>query len=190
MWRARRTTGAPTPLTSRRNTIQKKSGMIKTASRCIRIRIITSAATPNFMARHCFACGQKILASCSITAAFHPLGRFLMMKWNRIIPKPSSSIKCMASAASIRPSRMPPRPIRIRKSATSRAFRNCTTILRSLVTNPSTCRSGSCSTRRIGCIAAAFAAIPATAIPVWFMQNLTRRWFALIPRSKTQTSRY
>ena len=87
-------------------------------------------------------------ASCGITAACRRRGRSATTSSSRTTPRPSTCIRCTASAASIRPSRG--RARRIRFPAVShepRIQQLHDDLSRQRACGRSTCRSASCSTR-------------------------------------------
>ena len=76
------------------------------------------------------AARARTSASCATTAASRRPGRSATTISSRTTPRRSGSIRCTASAATIRPSRRRARRIRIPRSATSRASSSCTTTSR------------------------------------------------------------
>ena len=84
----------------------------RTASHSSRRCIISSAAPPRCSARRSIACARKISARCSTMTAFRPRGRSATKSWSPTTLRPNGSTRCMASVASIRPSRRAARPIR------------------------------------------------------------------------------
>ena len=65
---------------------------------------------------------RRVAAS---TTACRRRGRSATTSWSLITPRPSISIRCMASTASTRPSRRRARLTRRRRSRTSRASQSC-----------------------------------------------------------------
>ena len=84
----------------------------------------TSAATRSSTARRCSVCARRTSARFAIMAASHQPGRSPTTIWNLTTTRPRINTTCTASAARIRPSRLRAAPIRIRRSAMSRACSN------------------------------------------------------------------
>ena len=118
-----------------------------TASRSSRRSTTSSAARRSSTARRSTACARRTSASCATTTASRRPGRSPTTRSSPTTRRPSSSTRCTARAARIRPSRRRARPTRSRRSRTSRASSSSPTTSRPPGSTRSTRPAGSCSTR-------------------------------------------
>ncbi len=137
---ANRTTGRPRTCSSTAATSRPTPGTTPRARSSNRRSTTSWAGRPSCTARRCIACVARTSASCTITTASRRRGRSPTTRWSPTTPSPSSTTKCTALAAKIRPSRRRASPTRTQRSRTSRGSSSSPTTSPPPATTPSTRR--------------------------------------------------